>query len=141
MDNLSQTKFWAADESVEAGLTALNKLFEDDSRWTQRAQARRHEPTEVPNTTGVRDPDAYCWCLAGGALLVSRSLPQRDEIVKELCLTLKPDILEQATTDGLSVIELVYGNEVVRFNDESGRKAEEIRDLIERTQARLAQPG
>lgn len=42
----------------------IQELLSDDSKWTQRANARAADTTKRP----PRSPEAMCWCLVGAFL-------------------------------------------------------------------------
>lgn len=98
-------------------LTVLLKLFEDPSRWTQGYYAydinRR--------TVSPFDVSAACFCLIGGCAKV-RPLGQ-------------PEVSQEAKTYLSRALRARVGfsndRGLVDFNDASGRKVEEVRDLIE----------
>ena len=63
----SMTPSEVTPEKVRASLIALLALFSDASKWTQRAWARKASGEE----TDPMDPEATCFCLAGGVQKVT----------------------------------------------------------------------
>ena len=107
-------------DEIVGGLNFLeNLVLTDESRWTKGAFKDR-------NSKG-----GDCFCLAGGAKEASRQLVGKEEsplsaaMTRELALTI---------TNGASDQD----SRIFSFNDATGRKFSEIRDVIVATRKRLA---
>ncbi len=84
------------------------ELFQDESNWTQLALARNAAGESIdPN-----DPEAVCWCLYG-AIMKCYPFGERGLMA-------------------MDVQKYIERGSALTFNDQMGRKFQEVKDLVAR---------